>query len=289
MSWAAINTRILTNPAIRQLPSPSHKLLWLSGRLHCAEFETDGLIETSALPLLAFTVGIDVDQARQMVLGLQECGLWKPCSQGWLDVTFSDENPTHEARERGRARDRSKKQKRRTQPIAPGDTLGGHPGGTAPGDNPGEVHGAQIQIQRQPQGLRHSPLTVLTHSGSPLSGAAAEVARFSNGQGKFHVTTTDVDPHARIYGMLTEALDAGKLLRKSDAVQRWVRHIDQLTPELAARTDISESTLRRRAREFFQTAEWIRRGDSQEADWFRRHMLKPVKTRNKAVDLEVTT
>jgi hypothetical protein len=277
MSWAAVSTKILTSPGIRQLPTPAHKVLWLAGRLHCAEFETDGLIETTALPLLAYEAGVEVDQARQMVLGLQECGLWKPCSQGWLDVTFPNENPTHDARERGRARDRSKKQKRRAQPQAPGDDLGGQHQGTAPGDDPGDVQGAQRQRQRQPQGLRHSPLTVLTHSGSPLIGMADEVARSSNGQGRGHVTTAvhDVDRHARIRWMLADTVKGSAYLG-GRAEQRWLSCVEQLTPELAVNA-ISEETLRRRARDFFGVKVWTDRGDSDQADKLREHMLKPVK------------
>src|SRR5579859_8081622 len=121
MSWAAVNTKTLTTPALRQLPSAAHKVLWLAGRLHCAEFETDGLIETAALPLLAFETGVDDDQARQIVSALLEVGLWTSNPRGWVDATFLDDNSSHEVRERARERDRDKKRRRRSSVAAPGD------------------------------------------------------------------------------------------------------------------------------------------------------------------------
>jgi len=271
MSWGAVSTKIFSEPVFRQLPTPTHKLLWLAGRLHCAEFETNGLIEIAALPLLAFEVGIEAAQAQQMALGLLECGLWARHPRGWHDATFLDQNPSHEVRERARERDRLKKRKRRSL----GDGPGGWPGGSPLGEGPGGVPEAQVQN-------RDSTDTATETHRLPMSSTSpsdsAEPERSMNGH--FPLENGDQRRRERIHQVLIAAISEGNQRRTPKARLRWFAHASELSQELA-QSDLPESLLRRRALDFFRVEVWSSLGDSQQAGNLRARLLKPRKARTR--------
>jgi hypothetical protein len=62
---------------------------------------------------------------------------------------------------------------------------------------------------------------------------------------------------------------------RGKARERWEFHVPDLIVELVSRNDLSESTIRRRAREFFCNAYWVSLGDSSQARHLREYMLKP--------------
>jgi hypothetical protein len=267
MSWAAVNTKALTTPALRQLPSAAHKLLWLAGRLHCAEFLTNGLIETAALPLLAFEAGVDVDQARQFVRALLEVGLWTSDPRGWIDTTFLDDNSSREVRERALERDRDKKRKKRGSGVSPGDSTGGQHRGTAPGDSPSDVPQGvpKAQVERERQ-YTETETERTPPKGTHLSDTAGEVAqRVQNG--RIHV---DGDRRERIKELLINAIqEHGSRTEKAD--QRWLAYVDQLSVELA-RANVTERELKGRARTWFDESVWSNLGDLQQKAKMRIYM-----------------
>jgi hypothetical protein len=275
MAWAAVNTKLLTMPGVRQLPTAAHKVLWLAGRLHCGEFETDGLIESAALPLLAFEAGVDVDQAQQLIRGLKETGLWTSHPKGWVDATFLDDNSSHEVRERARERDRGKKKRRRSSGLAPGDSTGGQHRGTSGGEAPGGVPKAQVQGEKQLQPEGHFYIDAERISPDDTAVGHAH----SNGHNA--VQFGDVGRQLRVRQILEGAVDACMFFEGS-AEERWYAHIKQLALDLAARVDLSESTIGMRAKKFFDTQYWVHEGDSKQADYLRSHMLKAVPKKRRA-------
>ncbi len=141
MPWAAVETNVLTSPEGRRL-SASAKLLWLAGRLHCGEFETNGLIERSAIPLLMYASGA-TDAAEDLVAELVKVEWWHDTEGGWEDVGFLRSNPSHESRERRREVDAAKKQRQRTRPVPPGRPLVLSPGAVPPGRPGGKTETGQ--------------------------------------------------------------------------------------------------------------------------------------------------
>jgi hypothetical protein len=133
--------------------------------------------------------------------------------------------------------------------------------------------------------LFQEPPSVLTHIGSPLGDTAAEVALSTNGHLHVHATTAVLDGgrNARIHQMLIAVLSSSGLLTPA-VRQRWRVHIDQLTPEVAARSEISESLVGRRARDFFIRETWARTGNAQEGAHLRARMLRSVAKREKAAN-----
>ena len=131
MAWAAVETNVLTSPAGRRL-SASARLMWLAGRLHCAEFETDGVIEASALPLLLYASAA-TEPVDDLAAELVKVGWWAREDFGWVDVNFLKSNRAREVRERRRAADAAKKQRQRQGQRPRGTSLRavplGHPEG----------------------------------------------------------------------------------------------------------------------------------------------------------------
>jgi hypothetical protein len=111
---------------------------------------------------------------------------------------------------------------------------------------------------------------------STVDVANVDLMRSSNGHGNGQVSETiDSQRPTRVRWILTTAV--AKCMLRRAARDQWLAHVKELSVELTARTDLSESTIGRRARDFFIVQSWCNRGDSEQAARLRGHMLKPVK------------
>jgi hypothetical protein len=93
--------------------------------------------------------------------------------------------------------------------------------------------------------------------------------------------TTDAGRAERIEEILDVAVRSCSYLTPKAKV-RWRGFTTTIVVELVARTEISESLVRRRAREFFLQQVWVDLGDSSQASHLREHMLKSVKVKRSA-------
>ena len=141
MAYAAVETNVLTSPEGRRL-SASAKLLWLAGRLHCAEYETDGLIEASALPLLVYASGAE-EPVEDLIAELVQVGWWQHDQLGVRDVHFLKSNAAHEVRERRRAADAEKKRRLRVRGVPEGQPRGTSPRAVPLGRPPDKRRGEE--------------------------------------------------------------------------------------------------------------------------------------------------
>jgi hypothetical protein len=105
----------------------------------------------------------------------------------------------------------------------------------------------------------------------------ADVARALSTNGRVHATTAVLDPGraTRIQEILVDAVDRCPHFGRN-ARTLWLQHIDQLTP-LIAQSGVSESTTKRRAREFFAVEWWVDKAELRQVGALRDRMLKPTR------------
>jgi len=109
----------------------------------------------------------------------------------------------------------------------------------------------------------------------------ADRVRSSNGHGPALISETiDIQRPTRVRMILTAAVASCSSCRRP-VKDRWLAHVKDLSHDLAARDDLSESTIRRRVTEFFATQFWCHLGDSAQAKHLRDHVLKPVRPAKK--------
>jgi hypothetical protein len=83
---------------------------------------------------------------------------------------------------------------------------------------------------------------------------------------------TDSERRERIQQVLVAAIH--EFAQKPTVTQRWLAYAAQLSEELAPRADLSESLVKRRARDFFRVSEWSRLGDPQQAEQLRVYLVR---------------
>ena len=112
MTWAAVGVRT-TRELLRGFPQDA-KALWHVGREYCADEETDGVIADVVLPMLASWAEVTIDP-KKLAAALVTRGLWEKTREGWLDVSFLDNNAKHEDRQhlRNQAKERKREERRR--------------------------------------------------------------------------------------------------------------------------------------------------------------------------------
>jgi hypothetical protein len=104
----------------------------------------------------------------------------------------------------------------------------------------------------------------------------------TNGHGQVMVSETiEVARPNAIRMVLVSAITNSAFCRRA-VKDRWLLLAKELSHDLIDRDDLSESTIRRRAAEFFATEFWCNTCDSHQVTHLRRHMLKPVPKRKSA-------
>jgi len=119
-----------------------------------------------------------------------------------------------------------------------------------------------------------------TSSERTLAAGDVEVARSSNGHGPAVQTVAlhDLDRHDRVHKALVYQVDDCRYF-KGQARQRWLAVVGQLAIDATAREDLSESTIGRRARDFFVNEHWVNLGNDKQVRYFRQVMLKAIQKR----------
>jgi hypothetical protein len=154
MSFVAVGVRT-TRELLRGLPSDA-KVLWHVAREYCSEEETDGMIATSILPQLGDRAEVPADHVKRLTSALVRRGLWDRTPEGCVDITFQDDNPTHDDRQRLRdaAKERKRNERRRKAEEA------------APGSHTVTSHRDSRGVNGRFRVVSHRDVTVATGTGT---------------------------------------------------------------------------------------------------------------------------
>lgn len=128
MGWARFDDKYIFNPKILAA-GPWAELLDVRGIIWCAGQETDGLVSSDSLAVIAR----GIPKVKQQVEKLIQVGRWETVDGGWMVLKYLDYNPSREQCEKRRqdgkeraARSREQKAKHeRTFASGSGDPRGG--------------------------------------------------------------------------------------------------------------------------------------------------------------------
>ncbi len=269
-SWAAVPTHLMNKPEWRALSNDA-KWLWMAARLYAADIESDGLLEDYVLPALMLSARVTT--APDVLFSeLVSNGWWEHFDGGWQDVHFLDQNASHDEREHKRILAAARKRKQRLHNLSrvkerqvtrdEADVSR-----VTKADVTQQEIEEEIHIEAEAQDALTDAYASLTLSQPPSRPEHVQNGAFN--------AMHDAGRAQRIEEILDGTVSSCRFLTPK-AKDRWRGFITQIVVGLAARNEISESLVRRRARDFFLMRECVRLGDSSQARHLREHMLKAV-------------
>lgn len=110
MGWVKLDDAFFTDQrAVRA--GPDGRALYLAGLCFCARNETDGRIDSEALPVIAALAGVPQDVAARLIT----IGLWTQRDDCWVVPNYLRYNPSREQLEAKRAADAERQRRSRSE------------------------------------------------------------------------------------------------------------------------------------------------------------------------------
>ena len=107
MTWTKISDSVPDDPRLLRLPRDV-RWMHLEGMVWCNRHATDGHVPAYALHKVT-----DQEEPEKAASQLVDVGLWSVDNDGWLIVTFADDQPSAADQERAREYDRQRQRRQR--------------------------------------------------------------------------------------------------------------------------------------------------------------------------------